>query len=75
MSRLIEIDSRVQQEPEPEGCEFGYVTEWISLLIKLINLYYFYKSYGTRVISIPFKKFKIIYFIKFILSGCTEPPQ
>ena len=24
MSRLIEIDSQVQQEPEPEGYEFGY---------------------------------------------------
>ena len=24
MSRLIEIDSKVQQEPEPEGYEFGY---------------------------------------------------
>ena len=24
MSRLIEIDPQVQQEPEPEGCEFGY---------------------------------------------------
>ena len=24
MSRLIEIDSLVQQEPEPEGYEFGY---------------------------------------------------
>ena len=43
--------------------------EWISLLIKSVNLYYFYKSYGTGVISIPFKKFKIIYFIKFILSS------
>ena len=26
MSRLIEIDPQVQQEPEPEGCEFGYYT-------------------------------------------------
>ena len=24
MSSLIEIDSQVQQEPEPEGYEFGY---------------------------------------------------
>ena len=24
MSRLIEIDSQVQQEPEPEGYKFGY---------------------------------------------------
>ena len=24
MSRLIEIDPQVQQEPEPEGYEFGY---------------------------------------------------
>ena len=24
MSRLIEIDSQVQQKPEPEGYEFGY---------------------------------------------------
>ena len=24
MSSLIEIDSQVQQEPEPEGFEFGY---------------------------------------------------
>ena len=24
MSRLLEIDSQVQQEPEPEGYEFGY---------------------------------------------------
>ena len=24
MSRLIKIDSQVQQEPEPEGYEFGY---------------------------------------------------
>ena len=24
MSRLIEVDSQVQQEPEPEGYEFGY---------------------------------------------------
>ena len=24
MSRLIEIYSQVQQEPEPDGCEFGY---------------------------------------------------
>ena len=24
MSRLIEIESQVQQEPEPEGYEFGY---------------------------------------------------
>ena len=24
MSRLIEIDSQVQQEPEPEGYEFSY---------------------------------------------------
>ena len=24
MSRLIEIDSQGQQEPEPEGYEFGY---------------------------------------------------
>ena len=26
MSRLIEIDPQVQQEPEPEGYEFGYYT-------------------------------------------------
>ena len=26
MSRLIEIDAQVQQEPEPEGYEFGYYT-------------------------------------------------
>ena len=26
MIRLIEIDSQVQQEPEPEGYEFGYYT-------------------------------------------------
>ena len=24
MGRLLEIDSQVQQEPEPEGYEFGY---------------------------------------------------
>ena len=43
--------------------------EWISLVIKSVKLYYFYESYGTRVVSIPFKKFKIIYFIKFIFSS------
>ena len=26
MSRLIEIDPQVQQEPEPEGYKFGYYT-------------------------------------------------
>ena len=26
MSRLIDIDPQVQQEPEPEGYEFGYYT-------------------------------------------------
>ena len=26
MSRLIEIDPQVQQEPQPEGYEFGYYT-------------------------------------------------
>ena len=26
MSRLIEIDPQVQQEPKPEGYEFGYYT-------------------------------------------------
>ena len=38
MSRLIEIDSQVQQEPEPEGYEFSYYVFDNLLNIKVTNI-------------------------------------
>ena len=38
MSRLIEIDPQVQEEPEPEGYEFGYYTFGNFPNIEVINI-------------------------------------
>ena len=38
MSRLIDIDPQIQQEPEPEGYEFGYYTFDEFLSLELTNI-------------------------------------
>ena len=38
MSRLIEINSQIQQEPEPEGYEFGYYVFDNLLNIEVTNI-------------------------------------